>query len=191
MFDPGLQDRMLVLVLQPFKRDDRLAGEVADMRLAGTDSRSVYLDGAGAALRYPAAVFGTRNAEFVTQHPKQRHLGNYIDLVFDPIDGELDHVGIPSRCCLLTSEISGPSAAIAASATATSCSTVPALAPTAPTMLPFNVTGMPPPKMTTLPTFVSWMIPGSDRLLLAKLRDRATNSPSLPGLAFSNAIVFM
>jgi hypothetical protein len=94
------------------------------MRLAGTDSRSVYLDGAGAALRYPAAVFGTGDAELVAQHPKQGHLRNYVDLVFDPIDRELDHVGIPSRRCLLTSEISGPSAAIAASPTATSCSTV-------------------------------------------------------------------
>src|SRR6516162_9577182 len=67
------------------------------MRLTGTDSRSIYLDGAGATLRYPAAVFGTRDAELVAQHPKQRHLGNYVDLVFDPIDRELDHVGIFSR----------------------------------------------------------------------------------------------
>src|SRR5262245_43933313 len=138
-------------MLQSFDREDRLAGEVADMRLAGTNSRSVNLYGAGAALSYPAAIFGTRDAELVAQHPKQRHVGNYVDLVFDPIDRELNHVDIPSR--LLTSEISGPSAAIAASATATSCSTV----PTAPTMLPFNVTGMPPLKMTALPTLVSWM----------------------------------
>ena len=48
-----------------------------------------------------------------------------------------------------------PSAAIAASATAMSCSTVPALAPTAPTMLPSNTTGMPPPKMTTLPALLA------------------------------------
>src|SRR5262245_66657995 len=102
-------------MLQSFDREDRLAGEVADMRLAGTNSRSVNLYGAGAALSYPAAIFGTRKAELVAQHPKQRHLGNYVDLVFDPIDRELDHGGIPSRCCLLTSEISGPSTAIAAS----------------------------------------------------------------------------
>src|SRR5215471_3031771 len=70
VFDPGLQNRVLGSILQSFDRDDRLAGEVADMRLAGTDSRAVYLDGAGAALRYPAAVFGTRDAELVAQHPK-------------------------------------------------------------------------------------------------------------------------
>src|SRR5262245_39715451 len=44
-----------------------------------------------------------------------------------------------------------PSAANAASATAISCSTVPALAPTAPTMIPSNLTGTPPPSMTTRP----------------------------------------
>src|SRR4051812_47235159 len=36
MFDPGLQNRMLVFVAQPVERDDLLAGEVADLRLTGT-----------------------------------------------------------------------------------------------------------------------------------------------------------
>ena len=36
MFDPGLQDRMLILVCEPFERDDRLARDFADVRLAGT-----------------------------------------------------------------------------------------------------------------------------------------------------------
>src|SRR5215510_11765157 len=38
-----------------------------------------------------------------------------------------------------------------------SCSTVPALAPTAPTMVPSKTTGTPPPKMTTFPALLSWM----------------------------------
>src|SRR5262245_13342284 len=46
-------------------------------------------------------------------------------------------------------------AATAASATAMSCSTVPAPAPTAPMMLPLAMMGMPPPKMTTLPALLS------------------------------------
>ena len=94
MFDPGLQNRVLVSIPQPFNRDDRLPGDVANMRLTGTDSLSVYLDGAGATLRYPAAVLGTRDTEFVAQHPKQRDLRNYVNLVLDPIDRELDHVGM-------------------------------------------------------------------------------------------------
>ena len=97
MFDPSLHNRVLVSIPQPLDRDHRLTSDAADMRLTGTDSLSVYLDGAGATLRYPAAVFGTRDAELVAQHPKQRHLGNDIDLVFDPIDRELDHVSLSLR----------------------------------------------------------------------------------------------
>lgn len=44
---------------------------------------------------------------------------------------------------------------ITASATAMSCSTVPALAPTGPTMVPSKATGTPPPKMTTFPALLS------------------------------------
>jgi hypothetical protein len=86
-----------VSIRQPFDRDDRLPSDIADMRLAGTDSGSVYVDGAGATLRYPAAVLGTRDSKFVAQHPKQRHVWNYVNLVLDPIDHELDHVDASLR----------------------------------------------------------------------------------------------
>ena len=95
MLDPGLQNRVLVSITQPFDGDYRLSSDVADMRLTGTDSLSVYLDGAGATLRYPAAVLGTR--EFVAQHPKQRDLRYYVNLVLNPIDRELDHVSLSLR----------------------------------------------------------------------------------------------
>src|SRR5262249_36070968 len=84
-------------IRQSFDRDYRLASDAADVRLTGTDSLSVYLDGAGATLRYPAAVLGTRDTELVAQHPKQGHLKNYVDLVLDPIDRELDHIGMALR----------------------------------------------------------------------------------------------
>src|SRR5262249_7198087 len=47
MFDPGLQHRMLLLVGQPFERDDRLACNVCNICLTGADSHSVDLNGAG------------------------------------------------------------------------------------------------------------------------------------------------
>jgi hypothetical protein len=97
MFDPGLQNRVPVSISQPLDRDDRLAGDVTDMRLTRTHSGSVYLDGAGAALRDPAAVLGTRDSKFVAQYPKQRHVGNYINLMLDPVDRELDHVDVSLR----------------------------------------------------------------------------------------------
>src|SRR5262249_39588653 len=97
VFDPSRQNRVLVSIRQPFDRDHRLAGDAADFRLTGTDSLSVYLDGAGATLRYPAAVLGTRDTELVAQHPKQRHLRNDVNLVLDPVDREVDHVGISLR----------------------------------------------------------------------------------------------
>ena len=97
MFDPSLHNRVLVSIPQPLDRDHRLTSDVADMRLTGTDSLSVYLDGAGATLRYPAAVLGTRDTEFVAQHPKQRDLRNYVNLVLNPIDRELDHVSLSLR----------------------------------------------------------------------------------------------
>ena len=97
MFDPSLHNRVLVSIPQPLDRDHRLTSDVADMRLTGTDSLSVYLDGAGATLRYPAAVLGTRDTEFVAQHPKQRDLRYYVNLVLNPIDRELDHVSLSLR----------------------------------------------------------------------------------------------
>jgi hypothetical protein len=97
VFDPCLQNRVPVSITQPFDRDYRLPSDVADMRLTGTDSRSVYLDGAGATLRYPAAVLGTCDSKFVAQHPKQGHVGNHINLMLDPIDRELDHVDASLR----------------------------------------------------------------------------------------------
>jgi hypothetical protein len=92
MFDPGLQNRVCVSICQPFDRDHRLSGDVADTRLAGTDSLSVDPDRAGATLRHSASVFGTCDTEFVAQHPKQGHLGNDVNPVLGPIDREFDHV---------------------------------------------------------------------------------------------------
>ena len=99
MFDPGLQNRVLVSITQPFDGDYRLASDVADMRLTGTDSLSVYLNGAGATLRYPAAVLGTCDTELIPQYPKQRHVRNYVNLMLNPIDRELDHVDMSLRGC--------------------------------------------------------------------------------------------
>jgi hypothetical protein len=92
MFDPSLHNWVLVSIPQPFDRDHRLTSDVADVRLAGTDGRSVYLDSAGATLRYPTAVFGTCDTKFIAQHPKQRHIRNYVNSVLNPIHRELDHV---------------------------------------------------------------------------------------------------
>jgi hypothetical protein len=97
MFDPGLQNRVPVSITQPFDRDYRLSSDVADIRLTGTDSLSVYVNGAGAALRYAAAVLGTCDTEFVAQYPEQRHLRNYVNLMLNPIDRELDHVDMSLR----------------------------------------------------------------------------------------------
>src|SRR6478752_4512627 len=41
MRDPGLDNRVAVLVGQPFHRDDRLARDLADTRLTGTDRLSI------------------------------------------------------------------------------------------------------------------------------------------------------
>src|ERR1700754_4506014 len=98
---------MLLFVGQPFERDDRLAGDVADIGLTGTHSHAVDLNGAGSALGYPAAVFGARDAEFVPQHPEQRHLGNDVNLVLGSIDRDLDHVGIPLGSYLFLSGANG------------------------------------------------------------------------------------
>jgi hypothetical protein len=48
-------------------------------------------------------------------------------------------------------------AATAASATAWSCSPLPPLTPTAPTIWPFIVSGAPPAKIITRPWFEMWM----------------------------------
>jgi hypothetical protein len=97
MFDPGLQNRVAVSTTQPFDRDYRFTGDVTDMRLTGTDSLAIYVDGTGSTLRYPTAIFGASDAELVAQHPKQRHVGNYINLMLDPVDRELDHVDASLR----------------------------------------------------------------------------------------------
>src|SRR5262245_50548058 len=97
MLDPGLHNRVLVSIPQPFDRDHRLAGDLADMRLTGTHSLAVDLNGAGATLRYPAAVLGTCDTELVPQHPKQRHVRNHVNLMPGPIDRELDHVDASFR----------------------------------------------------------------------------------------------
>ena len=95
MRDPGLHDRVSVLVLQPFHGDDRLAGDLADTRLTGTHRLSIDMDGARPALRHPAAVLGARKTKFVAQDPEQRHLRNDVNLVLGAIDREFDHVGCP------------------------------------------------------------------------------------------------
>src|SRR6516164_7576381 len=50
MLDPSLHNRVLVSIFQPLHCDHRLASDVADVRLTGTNSLSVYPDGAGATL---------------------------------------------------------------------------------------------------------------------------------------------
>jgi hypothetical protein len=92
MFDPGLQNRVRVSIVQALERDDRLAGDVADTRLTRADRPSVYPDRAGAALGYPASKLGAGDTEFVAQCPKQRHLRNDVNLVLGPIDREFDHI---------------------------------------------------------------------------------------------------
>jgi hypothetical protein len=53
---------------------------------------------AGAALRDAAAEFRARQSDFVTDHPEERRLVLNIEVVFNPIDLELDRH--PASCCL-------------------------------------------------------------------------------------------
>src|SRR6201999_1024943 len=61
----------------------------------------VDLNGAGATQRYSATIFGTGDPEFIAQHPKQRHLGDDVDLMPGSVDRQLDHgdVSLADVCC--------------------------------------------------------------------------------------------
>ena len=95
MFDPGLHNRVAVLIGQPFHGDDRLAGDLADTRLTGADRLSIDVDGARPALRHSASVLGACNTKFVAQTQSKGISGTTSTLMLGPIDRELDHVGCP------------------------------------------------------------------------------------------------
>src|SRR5262249_36636693 len=69
---PSLLNGVFRVRRKTFDRRDALVGHVADLDTAGADGLAIHMDGAGAALRDPAAEFRTGHPEFVANNPKQR-----------------------------------------------------------------------------------------------------------------------
>ena len=59
---------------EPLDGDDRGAGDSADGSDAGPGGATVHMDGAGAAQTDPAAEFGPREADLITDRPQQRRV---------------------------------------------------------------------------------------------------------------------
>jgi len=80
LVDEGLLDLVHFLSrAQTFESSDGFILRGADLSDAGTDGVAVHDDGAGAALRHAAAVFGSVELEVVAQNVKQWSFGLCVD----------------------------------------------------------------------------------------------------------------
>ncbi|MFK4513689.1 hypothetical protein ABIF20_001054 [Bradyrhizobium japonicum] len=78
--DPGcLHLVQRVAGRKPLDRGDLLAFGFADRNPAGTDGNAVHVNGAGAALRNAAAIFGAGQAGILTNRPEQRRIGLHVE----------------------------------------------------------------------------------------------------------------
>src|SRR5262245_50556854 len=73
---------------EPFDRGDLLAYRRSDWQRAGAGRHAVEQDGAGAALRDPAAVFGAGEADVLPQRPKQGRVGLDLNVLGLAVDSE-------------------------------------------------------------------------------------------------------
>jgi hypothetical protein len=65
----------LAVLFEAFDGGDGFSGGIGYGELAGAARRAIQKDGAGAALAFAAAVFGSGEAEFFAQGEKQRGIG--------------------------------------------------------------------------------------------------------------------
>jgi hypothetical protein len=96
--DPGLLQGVRRIRRQAFDGDDLLAGDRADLGLAGALCRAIDVDGAGAAQARAASVFGAGQTDMVANGPQQRGPRVGIDRDLPIVQGERNH---GSSSCLL------------------------------------------------------------------------------------------
>src|ERR1700722_2450162 len=89
--DPGLLDRVQLLLAEAFDGQDPLVGGVAARRDAGSRRLAVDDYGAGAAQSRATAEFCPDHPQFVPQRPQQRHLRLDVEDDLPPVHKEIDH----------------------------------------------------------------------------------------------------
>ena len=88
MFDPGFLNGVQTIGLrEPLNGYHFAAGQIADGKLTGPHRKPIDMNSAGPALRNAAAVFRARDVQFISEHPKQRHVRGDIHFVFSAVDG--------------------------------------------------------------------------------------------------------
>jgi hypothetical protein len=82
-------------VADRFDGRDRAVADRTRRQKAGAYRLAVDMHGAGAAQGHAATKFGAGQAQYIPQHPEQRHIGRNINGNCPAIDAELKRHGIP------------------------------------------------------------------------------------------------
>src|SRR5487761_2283484 len=88
---PGLLNRVVACRVKAFDRRDFTVDDVGNRGDAGSHGLLVHDDSACTAKRLTAAIFGTRQSDFVTEKPEQREIRVAIPVLFLAVDLHLDH----------------------------------------------------------------------------------------------------
>src|SRR5712671_3325978 len=95
---PSLLDRVIAVAIEAFDRGHRAARDIIDGGDAGSGGFAVDMNGACAAERHAAAVFRSREPQFVPQIPEERHRWITVERLLLAVDSQLDHSCPPYFC---------------------------------------------------------------------------------------------
>jgi hypothetical protein len=97
LLDPGALQRMRQILRKALDCGHLLSDGSRDGRDARAHGFTINMDGASAALRHAATVFGSRELEAFADGPEERHRGIHINRGFFSVYRQRNHVGFLSE----------------------------------------------------------------------------------------------